>query len=164
MAMIVARSLKLLPAAALSLLLALLAAAYVEGQTAKPPAPAAPSDIARQKELERDAAVNLSLAKKSIQDDAFYNAKVALNVWKLSALDAGNFDLKLYEDLRKQLYEKSLRENLRCIDVAVAQRDAPEANLCLKIYRLHAQEIKAFDPKRYEELKNRIAGIRKREK
>ncbi|MCK7471194.1 MAG: hypothetical protein MZU95_10755 [Desulfomicrobium escambiense] len=33
-------------------------------------------------ELERDSAVNLSLAKKSIQDDAFYNAKVALNVWK----------------------------------------------------------------------------------
>jgi hypothetical protein len=89
---------------------------------------------------------------------------VALNVWRLSAIEAGNFDRKLYEDLRKQLYEKSIRENLRCIDVAVAQRDAPDANLCLKIYRLHSQEINAFDPKRYEELKARVSGIRKKEK
>jgi hypothetical protein len=162
--MIAARSLKLLPAAVLALVLTALPAAYVEGQTAKPPAPAVPSDLARQKELERDAAVNLSLAKKSIQDDAFYNAKVALNVWKLSALDAGNFDLKLYEDLRKQLYEKSIRDNLRCIDIAVVQRDAAEANMCLRIYRLHAQEINAFDPKRYEDLRARVNGIRKKEK
>ena len=127
--------------------------------------PSAPSpEVLRQRELERDAAVNLSLAKKSIQDDAFYNAKVALNVWRISAVEAGNFDRKLYEDLRKQLYEKSIRDNLRCIDVAVAQRDAPDANLCLKIYRLHSQDINAFDPKRYEELKTRVSGIRKREK
>lgn len=147
--------------AALVLLLAVLAASDAAGQTVRP---AAPLDVVRQRELERDAAVNLSLAKKSIQEDAFYNAKVALNVWRLSALDAGNFDRKLYEDLRKQLYEKSIRDNLRCIDISVAQRDAPEANLCLRIYRLHAQEINAFDPKRYEELRTRVSGIRKKER
>jgi hypothetical protein len=162
--MIVARRLKLLPAAALALLLTAIAAAEVGGQPARPPAPAVPSETARQKELERDAAVNLSLAKKSIQEDAFYNAKVALNVWRLSALDAGNFDLKLYEDLRKQLYEKSVRDNLRCIEVSIAHRDAPDANLCLKIYRLHSQEINTFDPKRYEELKTRVGAIRKKER
>jgi hypothetical protein len=158
------RNQKFLQAAALSLLLAVLAAADVGAQAPKPAAPATPSELARQRELERDAAVNLSLAKKSIQEDAFYNAKVALNVWRLSALDAGNFDRKLYEDLRKQLYEKSIRDNLRCIDVAVAQRDGPEANLCLRIYRLHAQEINAFDPKRYDDLRERVNGIRKKEK
>jgi hypothetical protein len=162
--MIVARNLKILLVFAFLLLQAVLAAPNVGGQPGKLLLPAAPSDSARQKELERDAAINLSLAKKSIQEDAFYNAKVALNVWKLSALDAGNFDLKLYEDLRKQLYEKSIRENLRCIDVAVAQGDAAEANMCLKVYRLHSQEINAFDPRRYEELKTRVGGIRKREK
>ena len=162
--MIGVRNLKILLVFALMLLPAVLTAPNADGQPGKPSAPAAPSDSARQKELDRDAAINLSLAKKSIQDDAFYNARVALNVWKLSALDAGNFDLKLYEDLRKQLYEKSIRENLRCIDVAVAQRDAPEANMCLKIYRLHSQEINTFDPRRYEELKTRVGGIRKREK
>jgi hypothetical protein len=151
-------------AGAFLLVLALTAAGEAQSQPSRTQPPAPTPEVVRQRELERDAAVNLSLAKKSIQDDAFYNAKVALNVWRLSAIEAGNFDRKLYEDLRKQLYEKSIRENLRCIDVAVAQRDAPDANLCLKIYRLHSQEINAFDPKRYEELKARVSGIRKKEK
>jgi hypothetical protein len=162
--MIPSQSRKRFRAAALALMLVALAAPDAGGQAAKPAAPVIQPDAARQRELERDAAINLSLAKKSIQDDAFYNAKVALNVWKISAVEAGNFDRKLYEDLRKQLYEKSIRDNLRCIDVAVAHRDAPDANLCLKIYRLHAQEINAFDPKRYEDLRARVNGIRKKEK
>ena len=162
--MIPSKSRKRVRAAALALMLVARAAPDAGGQAAKPAAPVIQPDAARQRELERDAAINLSLAKKSIQDDAFYNAKVALNVWKISAVEAGNFDRKLYEDLRKQLYEKSIRDNLRCIDVAVAHRDAADANLCLKIYRLHAQEINAFDPKRYEDLRARVNGIRKKEK
>jgi len=126
------------------------------------PRPPATPEVQRQRELERDSAVNLSLAKKSIQEDAFYTAKVALNVWKSSAIEAGNFDQKLYDDLRKQLYDKSLRDNLRCIDLSIAQRDAHDANLCLKIYRMHATEIGSFDPKRYEELRTRVAGIKKK--
>jgi hypothetical protein len=153
----------------LTLLLAAVVIAWAgaaAAQTQTTPRPATPlsPEIQRQKELERDAAVNLSLAKKSIQDDAFYNAKVALNVWKSSALDAGTFDQKLYDDLRRLLYEKSLRDNLRCIDVSIAQRDAHDANLCLKIYRLHATELGTFDPNRYEDLRARVAGIRKKEK
>jgi hypothetical protein len=162
--MIVVRNLEILLIFALMLLPAVLTTPNADGQPSKLAAPAAPSDSARQKELERDAAINLSLAKKSIQEDAFYNARVALNVWKLSALDAGNFDLKLYEDLRKQLYEKSIRDNLRCIDVAVAQRDAAEANMCLKIYRLHSQEINTFDARRYEDLRARVNAIRRKER
>ena len=131
-------------------------------QTARPPATPLSPEIQRQRELERDSAVNLSLAKKSIQEDAFYTAKVALNVWKSSAIDAGNYDQKVYDDLRKQLYEKSLRDNLRCIDISIAQRDSHDANICLKIYRMHATEIGSFDPKRYEELRARVAGIKKK--
>jgi hypothetical protein len=119
---------------------------------------------ARQRELERDAAVNLSLAKKSIQDDAFYSARVALNVWKSSAIAAGSFDKKLYEELRKQLYDKSIKDNLRCVESSISQRATADANKCLKIYRLHAQEIGAFDPQRYEELKKRVAAIPARKK
>jgi hypothetical protein len=143
-------------------LLSLVAVPAAFGQ-ASPSPPAAQTD-ARQRELERDAAVNLSLAKKSIQDDAFYNARVALNVWKSSAAAAGNYDQKLYEELRKQLYDKSMKDNLRCIESSIAQRDNPNANKCLKIYRLHAQEIGAFDPQRYEELKKRVAAIPPRKK
>jgi hypothetical protein len=119
---------------------------------------------ARQRDLERDAAVNLSLAKKSIQDDGFYNARVALNIWRSSAIEADSFDEKLYEELRKQLYDKSMKDNLHCIDVSISQRATAEANQCLKIYRLHAQEIGAFDPRRYEELKKRVAAIQPRKK
>lgn len=121
-------------------------------------------EAARQRELERDAAAYLSLARKAIQEEGFSNARVALNVWKASALDAGNFDPKTYEDLKRQLYEKSVRDNLRCVESAIAHRDIPNANTCLKIYRLHATEIGAFDPRRHEELKNRIGAIRRREK
>lgn len=121
-------------------------------------------DAARQRELERDAAAYLSLARKAIQEEGFYNARVALNVWKAGATEAGTFDPKIYEDLKRQLYEKSMRDNLRCIESAIAQRDVVNANTCLKIYRLHASEINAFDPRRYEELKSRIAAIRRREK
>ena len=133
-------------------------------QTAAPNVSQPQLDAVRQKELERDAAVNLSLAKKSIQDDAFYNAKVALNVWRLSAIEAGNFDQKLYDVLRKELYEKSIRDNLRCIELAIAQRDTVDADLCLKIYRLHSQEIGAFDANHYDALKSRISNIRKKGK
>jgi hypothetical protein len=159
-----ARNLKSVSFIAMFTLLAVLAVSHADGQTAKPSVPAVQPEAARRKELERDAAINLSLVKKSIQDDAFFNAKVALNVWKLSATEAGNFDKKLYDDLRKQLYDKSIRDNLRCIDVAIAQRDSSEANLCLKIYRLHSQEIGVFDPQRYDDLKIRIGGIRKKGK
>lgn len=140
------------------------------GQTGRtPPAPtvpAAPQTQAdpRQKELERAAAVNLSVARKSIQDDAFYNARVTLNVWKISALEAGAFDPKIYDELRNQLYEKSIRENLRCIDISIARRDAANANQCLRIYQLHTQDIGAFDSRKFDELKHRIGEIRKNER
>jgi hypothetical protein len=136
--------------------------AQTAAPAAPPSAPPASHESARQKDLEREAAVNLSLAKKSIQEDAYYNARVALNVWRASALEAGTFDPRVYDELKKQLYDKSVKDNLRCIDTAIAQRDAPEANLCLRIYRLHATEIGVFDPRRYEELRTRIGAIRRK--
>ncbi len=153
----------LVPAAAAALL-AWAGAAVGQMQPAPRPATPLSPEIQRQRELERDSAVNLSLAKKSIQDDAFYNAKVALNVWKESALAAGNFDQRAYEEMRKQLYDKSLRDNLRCIELSIAHRDSQDANQCLKIYRLHATEVGSFDPKRYEELRERVNAIRKKDR
>jgi hypothetical protein len=137
------------------------------GQTGRtPPAPAAPQTQPdpRQKELERAAAVNLSVARKSIQDDAFYNARVTLNVWKISALEAGTFDPKIHDELHKQLYEKSIRDNLRCIDTSIARRDAVNANQCLRIYQLHSQDIGVLDSRKFDELKHRIGEIRKNER
>lgn len=147
-------------AAALLLVGAAAASGYSQtGRTT--PATPQPQPDARQKELEREAAVNLSIARKSIQDDAFYNARVTLNVWKISALDAGTFDPKVYEELRKQLFDKSVRDNLRCIETSIARRDAVNANQCLRIYQLHSQENGSFDPRKFENLKNRVGDIRR---
>lgn len=143
------------------------AARDVCGQSGRTPPASAPPQAqpdARQKELERDAAVNLSLARKSIQDDAFYNARVTLNVWKISALDAGTFDPKIYEELKKQLFDKSVRDNLRCIEVSIGRRDAATANQCLRIYQLHSQEIGSFDARRFEDLKSRVGEVRRKER
>ena len=53
-----------------------------------------------QKELEREAALNLWRLKKSIEEDGFYNAHIILNVWRSTALDAGTFDQKVYDEFR----------------------------------------------------------------
>ncbi len=133
-------------------------------QEKPPPASAPAAETARQKQLEREASVNLSLAKKAIQEEGFANGRVALNVWKLTAIEADTFDARLYEELRRQLYEKSLRESLRCVEQGILHRNAVDAARCLQLYRHHAQEIRLFDARRYEELQRRIGEIRTREK
>lgn len=142
----------------------LLSALSVAAQEGRPPASPPAAETARQKQLERDASVNLSLAKKAIQEEGFANGRVALNVWKVTAIEAETFDARLYEELKRQLYEKSLRESLRCVEQGIAQRNAADAMRCLQLYRLHAQEIRLFDARRYEELQRRIGEIRAREK
>jgi hypothetical protein len=132
------------------------------GRASPVPAPLQTQPEALRKELEREAAVNLSVARKSIQDDGFYNARVTLNIWRSTALDAGTFDPKVYEELRKQLFDKSIRDNLRCIESSILKRDPVNANQCLRIYQLHSQEIGSFDPRKFEELKSRVGDIRRK--
>lgn len=146
------------------LALFLLCALPVAAQETRPPAAPPAGDTVRQRQLERDASVSLSLAKKAIQEEGFANGRVALNVWKVTALEAGTFDARLYEELRRQLYEKSVRESLRCVEQGIAHRNPADAGRCLQLYRLHGQEIGLFDPRRYEDLSRRLGEIRRREK
>ena len=55
---------------------------------------------ARKRELKQEAALNLWRLKKSIEKDEFYAARVALNVWRSNAIDAGNFDQALYDEFK----------------------------------------------------------------
>ncbi len=142
----------------------LLCALPAAAQETRPPAAPPAAETVRQKQLERDASVSLSLAKKAIQEEGFANGRVALNVWKVTALEAGTFDARLYEELRRQLYEKSIRESLRCVEQGIAHRNPADAGRCLQLYRLHGQEIGLFDPRRYEDLSRRVGEIRRREK
>jgi len=109
-----------------------------------------------QKLLKRYANQSLARLKYAIKSEGFFNARVALNVWKMNATEAGTFDQEKYEAFKKQIYEKSIRENLKWFEIFIKQKDYHDARICLQLYRLHAKEIGVFDEQRYEELKKKL--------
>jgi len=109
-----------------------------------------------QKVLERYANSSLRKLKLAIKSEGFFNARVALNIWKSTALEAGIFDEDLYNKLKQELYEKSVIDNLRWYEIFLLQKNYKEARVCLQLYRMHAEEINIFDEEKYEELKERI--------
>jgi len=116
----------------------------------------APSESDLQQELRQQAAVNLWRLQKSIDEDGFYNARIALNVWRSSALAAGTFDPDLYEALKLKLYQTSVSRSLECFEYFISLGDTKNAGVCLQTWRMHAREIGVFDPDRYEEMKKRL--------
>ena len=115
---------------------------------------------ARKRELKQEAALNLWRLKKSIDEDAFYAARVALNVWRSNAIDAGTFDQTQYDEFKQQLYEKSVMRSLECFEYFLAEQYFHDANMCLQTWKVHSQEIGLFDEDRYEALKERLKEAR----
>ena len=111
---------------------------------------------ARKRELKQEAALNLWRLKNSIDEDAFYAARVALNVWRSNAIDAGTFDQAQYDEFKQQLYEKSVMRSLECFEYFLAEQYFHDANMCLQTWKVHSQEIGLFDEDRFEELKERL--------
>lgn len=120
---------------------------------------------ARKRELKQEAALNLWRLKKSIEEDAFYAGRVALNVWRSNAIDAGTFDQAQYDEFKQQLYEKSVMRSLECFEYYLAEQYFHDANMCLQTWKVHSQEIGLFDEDRFEALKERlkIARVKKAE-
>lgn len=117
---------------------------------------------ARKQELKREAALSLWRLKKSIEEDAFYAARVALNVWRSNAIDAGTFDQAQYDEFKKQLYEKSVTRSLECFEYFLAEQYFYDANMCLQTWKVHSQEIGLFDEEKYEALKKRLSAAREK--
>ena len=115
-----------------------------------------PKETEEQKLLKRYANQSLSRLKYAIKKEGFYNCKVALNVWEMNAKDAGTFDQKLYDDFKKQIYEKSLSENMRWFEIFINQQNYYDARICLQLWRMHARETGVYDEALYEELKNKL--------
>ena len=115
---------------------------------------------ARKRELKQEAALNLWRLKKSIEEDEFYAARVALNVWRSNAIDAGNFDQGQYDEFKQQLYEKSVMRSLECFEYFLAEQYFHDANMCLQTWKVHSQEIGLFDEDRFEALKERLKMAR----
>lgn len=115
---------------------------------------------ARQRLLNREAVNALWRLKRALEKDGFYSARVALNVWRSTAMDAGTFDQAKYDTFKKQLYEKSVNNSLRCFEEFLMADDFYNANFCLQTWRMHARELGTYRPEEYEALKKKLADAK----
>ena len=102
--------------------------------------------------------------QRAIERDGFYSARVALNVWRSNAIDAGVFDQTKYDEFKKQIYEKSVQSNLDCFKVSLEKGNFTDAGICLYTWKSHAQELGTFDPATYEEMIMRLEEEKKIQK
>jgi hypothetical protein len=119
-----------------------------------------PEEEAGQKVLEKEAANALLRLKRSMEKDGFYSGRVALNVWRSTALDAGTFDQAQYDEFKKKLYEKSVNDSMRCFEEFILEEDYYNANFCLQTWRMHSKELGTYEQAEYEALKEKLAAAK----
>jgi hypothetical protein len=117
-------------------------------------------ETAKQRVLDLEAANALWRLKGKLGKEGFYSGRVALNVWRSAAMDAGKFDLDQYNEFKKQLYEKSVNDSLRCFEESIMEEDYYDANVCLQTWRMHAKELGTYDQEQYEALKKKMTDAR----
>ena len=116
--------------------------------------------VITKKQLKQAAYNSLWRLKRSIERDGYYSSRVALNVWRSNAIDAGIFKQEEYEQYKRQIFEKSIESNQRCFDRAVEAYNYTDANKCLLTWKLHSEEIGLFEPARYEEMATLLESIK----
>ena len=147
----------IIPGITATMLLLLLLVPFVHSQdTTEPTA----DEKARQRLLKQEATNALWRLERSLEKDAFYSARIALNVWRSAAIDAGTFDQAKYDEFKKQLYEKSINDSMHCFNEFLLQDNFYDADICLETWRMHAKELGTFDQENYENLKNRLRDTR----
>jgi hypothetical protein len=109
-----------------------------------------------EKELKSAADRSLWRLKHVIKKEGFYSARVALNVWRSTATEAGVFDQAVFDDYKKQIYEKSIRNNRQCFEYAVEHENYTDAEICLHTWKAHCEEMGLFDADLYEQMRKRI--------
>jgi hypothetical protein len=114
----------------------------------------------RQRMLNREAVNALWRLKRALEKDGFYSGRVRLNVWRVAAIEAGKFDPQKYEEFKKQLYEKSVNESLKCFEYYIEQNSHHDADMCLQTWKMHAKEIDMFDESEYQELVKRLSDMK----
>ena len=142
-------------AAALLLILLLAPLAISQDKTVQ-----SPSVNIRQEILKREAANALQRLKRSMEKDGFYSGRVALNVWRSTALDAGTFDEVQYGEFKTQLYEKSVDDSRRCYEEYLLEEDFYNANFCLQTWRMHSNDLCTYDKTEYEAFQKKLADAR----
>jgi len=115
---------------------------------------------ARQKMLKLEAANAFWRLKHSLKKDAFYSGRIRLNVWRNTATEAGTFDQARYDEFKKQLYEKSINDSMKCYEEFIFEENYYDANICLQTWRMHSKELGTYKKEEYEALKERLKQAR----
>jgi hypothetical protein len=115
---------------------------------------------AKQRILRREAANALYRFKLRLAKEGFYSGRVALNVWRSTAIDAGKFDPEKYGEFKKQLYEKSISDSLKCFEDFILEKNYYDANVCLQTWRMHSKELGTYDQAGYEVLKKTLTDAK----
>ncbi|CAB1061604.1 hypothetical protein D1BOALGB6SA_6379 [Olavius sp. associated proteobacterium Delta 1] len=115
---------------------------------------------AKQRLLKREAANALYRFKLRLEKEGFYSGRVALNVWRSTAIDAGTFDEDQYKEFKTQLYEKSVNDSLKCFEEFILEENFYDANVCLQTWRMHSKELGTYDQAEYEAHKKTLAEAR----
>ena len=126
------------------------------------PAEQAKAQTAEQRTLNLEAANALWRLQYALKEEGFYSGRVRLNVWRATTIDAGTFDPQKYEEFKKQLYEKSVDDSLKCFEYFIEQNSPHDANMCLQTWKMHAKEIDRFDEPTYQELVKRLDGLKEK--
>lgn len=115
---------------------------------------------AKKRVLKREAVNALWRLKNTLEKEGFYSGRIRLNIWRSTAMDAGTFDQAKYDEFKKQLYEKSISDSLRCIEDFIMEENFYDANICLQVWRMHSKELGTYDQEEYEALKKRLADAK----
>lgn len=114
----------------------------------------------KERMLKREAANALHRFKLRLEKEGFYSGRVALNVWRSTALDAGTFDPEQYNDFKRQLYQKSIDDSMKCFEEYILEENYYDANICLQTWRMHAKELGSYEQAEYEAFKKRLTEAR----
>jgi hypothetical protein len=110
-------------------------------------------------ELKKAAYDSLWRLKRAMERDGYYSSRVALNVWRSNAIDAGVFDAAEYEAYKRQIYEKSIQYSFRCFQYAVENGKRLDARICLHTWKMHSEIMDTFDPEVYENLQKKLSAL-----
>ena len=122
--------------------------------------PLSQEEKARKKMIRLEAANAFWRLKKSLEKDAFYSGRIRLNVWRSTAIEAGTFDQAQYDVFKKQLYEKSVSDSMKCYEEFILEDNFYDANICLQTWRMHSKELGTYEKDKYEALKERLKQAR----